>query len=352
MAVLMTPPKMQFFQGSTPLAGGKVYFYEAGTTTPKDTYTSQSGAVANTNPVILDSEGKASIWLSGSYKVVVKTSADVTVDTEDNITAFATNTSGTFTDTDFIITDGTDTSKGFKVEVSSVSASTTRTWTVPDVSSTFVGTTATQTLTNKTLTSPTITTPTLTVLDNAFTVQDNSDTSKQFQIQLSGLTASTTRTMTVPDADFTAVGTATTQTLTNKTLTSPVISGGTIDNATIGGTTAAAANVTTIKRASVTIADDAATSFTVGGNNGFFRIVTEDGNGNNFAMAYFRCSATGAIMTTAGTVGSAYNLTTGALTGTTGTDVRVNISAHTDGKIYIENRSGGSLTFRYHVECA
>lgn len=36
-----------------------------------------------------------------------------------------------------------------------------RTWTLPDVSSTFVGTTATQTLTNKTLTSPTLTAPAL-----------------------------------------------------------------------------------------------------------------------------------------------------------------------------------------------
>lgn len=41
------------------------------------------------------------------------------------------------------------------------------------------------------------------------------------------------------------------------------------------------------------------------------------------------------------------NITAGAgvLTGTTGTDVRVNISAHTDGKIYIENRSGAARNY-------
>lgn len=54
----------------------------------------------------------------------------------------------------------------------------------------------TQTLTNKT-----ITTPTLTVLDNAFTLQDNADTSKQTTFQLSGITTSNTRVVTIPDRD-------------------------------------------------------------------------------------------------------------------------------------------------------
>lgn len=62
-----------------------------------------------------------------------------------------------------------------------------------------------QTLTNKT------------VKDASFTIQDDADPTKQFRVQVSGVTAGQTRTMTVPDADFTAVGVATTQTLTNKT---------------------------------------------------------------------------------------------------------------------------------------
>ena len=61
--------------------------------------------------------------------------------------------------------------------------------------------------------------------DDNFTLQDNADTSKKAQFQCSGISGSTTRTFTFPDASMTLVGTATTQTLTNKTLTSPVIDG-------------------------------------------------------------------------------------------------------------------------------
>lgn len=61
------------------------------------------------------------------------------------------------------------------------------------------------------------------VKDTNFTIQDDGDATKQFKFQTSGITTGTTRTMTVPDADFTAVGLDTTQTLTNKTLTAPTL---------------------------------------------------------------------------------------------------------------------------------
>ena len=54
------------------------------------------------------------------------------------------------------LVDGADNSKVIGFEVSGVTTATTRTWTFPDVSDTFVGLAATQTLTNKTLTSPII----------------------------------------------------------------------------------------------------------------------------------------------------------------------------------------------------
>lgn len=88
MAVLSPPPKAQFFDASgAPLAGGKVYTYAAGTTTPQATYTTAAAGTANTNPVILNARGEADIWYTNgvSYKVVLKDSSDATIWTVDNI---------------------------------------------------------------------------------------------------------------------------------------------------------------------------------------------------------------------------------------------------------------------------
>ena len=87
MAVLLPNGKQQYFATSdgSPLAGGKVYTYEAGTTTPKATYSDADGLVANANPVILDSRGEATIFWSGAYKVTVKDSLDNTIYTVDDI---------------------------------------------------------------------------------------------------------------------------------------------------------------------------------------------------------------------------------------------------------------------------
>lgn len=82
----------QFFDNNgNPLSGGKLYSYEAGTTTPQTTYTSASGATAHTNPIVLDSAGRVAtgeIWLTAgqNYKFVLKTSTEVTIATWDNIT--------------------------------------------------------------------------------------------------------------------------------------------------------------------------------------------------------------------------------------------------------------------------
>ncbi len=57
------------------LAGGKIYTYAGGTTTPLGTF-STSGGAANTNPVVLDSAGRANIWLTfdTAYKFIVTAS--------------------------------------------------------------------------------------------------------------------------------------------------------------------------------------------------------------------------------------------------------------------------------------
>jgi|GEM_PF-1816153 len=68
-----------------PLAGGKVFTYVAGSVTAIASYQDNSGT-PNTNPVILDANGEASIYFNeGTYKVVLKDSADVIQWTGDNI---------------------------------------------------------------------------------------------------------------------------------------------------------------------------------------------------------------------------------------------------------------------------
>lgn len=87
MANLSPSPKLQFFAADgTPLVGGKLYSYAAGTTTPLATYTDASGSTPNTNPIILDSRGEGNVWLgSASYKLALYSSTDVLIWTVDNI---------------------------------------------------------------------------------------------------------------------------------------------------------------------------------------------------------------------------------------------------------------------------
>lgn len=81
----------QFFSNTgVPLAGGKIYSYAAGTTTPQATYTTKAGSIAQPNPIILDSAGRVpsgEIWLTLSqfYKFVLQDSAGVLIATYDNI---------------------------------------------------------------------------------------------------------------------------------------------------------------------------------------------------------------------------------------------------------------------------
>jgi microcystin-dependent protein len=73
-----------------PYSGGKLYTYTAGTTTPKAAYTDSALSVEADNPVILDSRGEAVIYLSGSYKLVLKDSDDVTIWTVDGVSSLPT----------------------------------------------------------------------------------------------------------------------------------------------------------------------------------------------------------------------------------------------------------------------
>jgi len=76
---------LSFKNDGTPNAGGKLYFYEVGTSTPKATYTTLALAIANAVPVILDSAGRATVYFSGDADVTVTDSDDVTLYTQPNV---------------------------------------------------------------------------------------------------------------------------------------------------------------------------------------------------------------------------------------------------------------------------
>jgi hypothetical protein len=81
----------QFFDNNgVILTGGKIYTYEAGTTTPLATYTSSSGSTAHTNPIVLNSAGRVpnggEIWIAlRLYKFVLETSTGVLIASYDNV---------------------------------------------------------------------------------------------------------------------------------------------------------------------------------------------------------------------------------------------------------------------------
>lgn len=101
-AVVMPVPKIQFLDANgSPYASGKLYSYAAGTTTPLETCADSSltaGAcvTANLNPVILDTAGRASVFLRPAvYKFILQTSASVQVYSQDNVTSTTYLGSGT-----------------------------------------------------------------------------------------------------------------------------------------------------------------------------------------------------------------------------------------------------------------
>lgn len=91
-SVLLSPygNGQQFFNDNgVPLAGGLIYTYQAGSSTPLVTYTDNGGTIANANPIVLDASGRTpqQIWLltGYSYKFVLQTADGVLIQTLDNI---------------------------------------------------------------------------------------------------------------------------------------------------------------------------------------------------------------------------------------------------------------------------
>ena len=93
-AYLMPQGKQQYFStAGTPLVGGKVWTYLAGSSTPAATYTDAGGLTSNTNPVILDSRGEASIFFDSAttYKIALQDSTGAAIWTQDNLVANPVN---------------------------------------------------------------------------------------------------------------------------------------------------------------------------------------------------------------------------------------------------------------------
>lgn len=68
------------------LGGGKLYFYNTGTSTPKTTYSNVGLTIANTNPVVLDADGRQpDIFFDGVAKAVLTDSSGTVIDTKDPV---------------------------------------------------------------------------------------------------------------------------------------------------------------------------------------------------------------------------------------------------------------------------
>jgi len=80
----------QYFDNNgVPLAGGLIYTYQAGSSTPLATYTDNGGTTANANPIVLDSSGRVpnEIWLlqGYSYKFIIQNASGTSLITLDNL---------------------------------------------------------------------------------------------------------------------------------------------------------------------------------------------------------------------------------------------------------------------------
>lgn len=88
-AFLFNMPWSQVFDGTgNTLAGAKLYFYDAGTTTLKNIYADSNLTVAQSNPVIADAGGRfAPIYVDGNpFKVILYDANDNLIWSADNIT--------------------------------------------------------------------------------------------------------------------------------------------------------------------------------------------------------------------------------------------------------------------------
>lgn len=98
---------------------------------------------------------------------------------------------------------------------------------------------------------------------------------------------------------------------------------------------------------STAIADDGVYSFTPPVSNGV--IILRNNNSQNARGCIASFDTATPFVAAYGYQGSVIEFGTGVHTGTTGTDTKITLSAHTDGKLYLENRSGGTQTLHWTI---
>lgn len=98
-----------------------------------------------------------------------------------------------------------------------------------------------------------------------------------------------------------------------------------------------------LRSASITVAQNTAGIITPSQNLGI-AVISVNFFPDVAGIIVYRAAASGFCSILAG--GANLEATTGILTGTTGNNGKVTVSAHTDGNIYIEQRRGASVAFR------
>jgi hypothetical protein len=146
------------------------------------TLPAETGTVLSTATSIANSNlANSSVTIGSTAVALGATAASIAGVTSITSAAVVTDDDG------FRIRDNSDSTKQAAFQCSTIATGTTRTFTFPNVSGTLAleGAGATE------------------FADNVFRVNDNSDATKQLAFECSGITGSTTRTMTVPDANGT-----------------------------------------------------------------------------------------------------------------------------------------------------
>lgn len=141
--VAPSPKYTGFDDNGDPLIGGKLYVFAAGTSTPVTTYTDVALTVANTNPIILDAGGRATIFLdTGSYKFIQNDLNDVLIWSQDNVSAVASGTPGGGSDVDVLGTAGEGLAAGNVVYLDTGAIGTAGRWYKTDADNVATSSTA------------------------------------------------------------------------------------------------------------------------------------------------------------------------------------------------------------------